>query len=86
MVNSDDASLVCWAPGGDSFVILDAEKFAEVCLFLQNSPAEGKPRHHPHCAWSVIEEKQLKFLLHFFRRQYYRNTSNIPSSPLSYVN
>ncbi|KAG7368129.1 HSF-type DNA-binding protein [Nitzschia inconspicua] len=32
MVNSDDASLVCWAPGGDSFLISDAEKFAKKIL------------------------------------------------------
>lgn len=32
MVNSEEDSLVTWAPGGDSFVILDADKFAQVCL------------------------------------------------------
>jgi dsDNA-binding SOS-regulon protein len=33
MVNSDDSSLVSWAPGGDSFLIMDSDKFAEVGTF-----------------------------------------------------
>jgi len=32
MVNSDDTPFVCWAPGGDSFLITDVERFSETIL------------------------------------------------------
>ena len=46
MVDSDETSLICWAPGGDSFMITDADKFAEVCnkgiwyLFRRDVPRD----------------------------------------------
>jgi hypothetical protein len=82
MVNTEESSIIGWAPGGESFLILNTEKFAEVCIIIK------------HYGYVTQVSKSIRtspvistiFSCFYLYRNYYQNTSNTRSFHHLFVN